>query len=75
VVGSIESDGGDPPFFSDAALWLEGSLTLLPKIGGGTWAGATAVNFKDDVVGYSETDIGRSDFQNGEIHAVLWRRQ
>lgn len=58
----------------DRFVWVNGEKTSLPKIGGGAWAGATAINRIGHVVGFSETDIGRSDFESGDIHAVLWRR-
>jgi probable HAF family extracellular repeat protein len=58
----------------EAFVWVNGDATFLPKVGGGGWAGATGINRAGHVVGFSETDIGRSDGETGDIHAVLWRR-
>ena len=56
-----------------AFIWDEGNLTLLPVIGGvNGLAGASGINLSGQVVGFSETDAGSSDCENGDIHAALW---
>jgi len=74
VVGHVDDSSPDCTN-GEAYVWSQGNLTLLPKVGGAVWAGATAINGAGHVVGFSETDIGRGDCdQTGDIHAALWTR-
>jgi probable HAF family extracellular repeat protein len=61
IAGSIENNKGD----SQAFLWQEGKLTLLPTLGGSN-SGAHAVNNRGQVVGFAET-------RDGPRHPAMWQ--
>ena len=72
VVGLIDYHPPDCDVM-DAFVWSDGELAVLPVLGGeNSFAGAAAINRSGTIVGFSETDIGSSDCELGQVHAALW---